>query len=97
MRPIHLLAALTFLIGIPSCGGSADGTSQRSTLPDTTVRAEAEKDAARLNRVAGNENATVAVMLDIRAKEALMRAHSLDATADLYISTIEQLADCPND
>lgn len=92
---LSIIIALGLTGFCQACGGS--GENEKSTLPDTTVKAEAVRDAERLNRCAGDENATVAIMLDIRAKESLMRAHSLDATADLYISTIEQLADCPKE
>lgn len=88
--PICLAGLVSMLL---SCGCSdSSGSAQPRTqnLPDTTILSVARADAIRLIDASGSEFATIGILLDIRAKESLLRSHDLDATADLYISHIRE-------
>lgn len=94
--PTTLISIILFVI-MTGCGAASGGDSSRSpdTHPDTSVISVGRADAERLRQASGNESQVIAILLDIRAKESLMRKHSLDATADLYIATVEEAVNLP--
>lgn len=96
MKKFILPVVIPAVLTVGGCGGSGDNGNEASprksdNKPDTSVVSEARRDALRLSECTSDVD-SIAVILDIHAKESLMRAHNLDATADLYIATVRAAA-----
>ena len=87
---MRLTGWLLLLLPYVVAGCSGGGQSGCSTEPDTSVVSVAYIDAARIVEC-GDLRDMEGVLLEVRAKESLMRANGLDATAELYIATFEDI------
>jgi len=63
-------------------------------MPDPAIKKVAQHDADIIINSSDNIHTLENALLDARAKETYMRMHGLQATADLYIFTIETNLRC---
>lgn len=86
MRKIVLPALL--LVLATACGGSVSNPDSSAAID--SAAAVGRKDAARFNDSAATDMAREATLLNIRHKEAHMRALGYDRAADAYIEVAAQ-------
>ena len=83
-------ALLTVIMTISvSCSQPSDNTTPNIRRPDKNIVSIAEADATEAIYALDSDVKLEGILLKLRAKEQYLRNHGLNATADLYIETIE--------
>ncbi len=88
---LNFIYIISVATTVCSCGGGQqDVPARKSSHPDLSVVSVARNDAQKIMDAAGDARELEHALLDARAKECFMRSRGLEATADLYITTIGQ-------
>lgn len=88
---LHAAMLLLTIMMFCAAGCGQGGGNTVAILPDSAVVAVAHADAEALSSAAADVHRAESLLFDIHAKEHFMRSRGLNATADLYIKTLQSL------